>query len=254
MEKDFFSNTEKNDNIKSFLEKKLAKYGNIQYGYFVINKRNLDEIVIISNLNDYFTHVYLRNKYQSIDPVIINALNRFSPLIWDENLMINAQWTIPRIFNSVTPYNIISGQTFVLHDHNNHLALLSLYINKFLMTDIDDNVKKDRDKLQSLLIHIHEMLLHLYREESENKYSKFDKNSLSSRETEIFYWCSIGKTYPEISHRLNITVSTVKFHMGNIVKKLGVNNVKHAISLGSELNIFTSPQDTKKSNFWKVVD
>ncbi|MBP2170430.1 LuxR family quorum-sensing system transcriptional regulator ExpR [Erwinia toletana] len=39
---------------------------------------------------------------------------------------------------------------------------------------------------------------------------------------------------------LNISVSTVKFHMGNTVRKLGVNNAKHAIRLGIELNIFSA--------------
>ncbi|WP_338063258.1 helix-turn-helix transcriptional regulator [Winslowiella toletana] len=67
-----------------------------------------------------------------------------------------------------------------------------------------------------------------------------DKNIFSCRETEILYWCSTGKTYSEIAHMLNISVSTVKFHMGNTVRKLGVNNAKHAIRLGIELNIFSA--------------
>lgn len=244
MSKDFFSNTGKNNYIKDYLEKHLAKYGRMNYAYFVINKKNIDDVVIISDISDYFTDVYLKNKYQSIDPVIINALNRVSPLVWDENLMINSQWTIHKIFNAVKPYyNIISGQTFVLHDQNNNLALLSLYINKFLMQDVNENVKKHKDELQGLLIHMHEMLLHLYHQEKENNSISNDKNILSSREAEILYWSSIGKTYPEISRILSITVSTVKFHMGNIVKKLGVNNAKHAISLGIELNIVSPPSE-----------
>lgn len=244
MSEKFFSNTEKNSLIKAYLDKHLAKYGEMNYAYAVMNKANTDDMVIISDMSDYFTNVYLSNKFQSIDPIIVNALNRVSPLIWDDKLMINSEWTIPKIFNAVKPYyNITSGQTFVLHDQNNYLALLSLYINKFLMEDTDDNVKKHKDEIQGILIHIHEMLLHLYRKEKEILISRNDKKILSLRESEILYWSSIGKTYPEISRILNITVSTVKFHMGNIVKKLGVTNAKHAISLGIELNIVSPPPE-----------
>ncbi|MFS2223289.1 autoinducer binding domain-containing protein [Pantoea sp. B65] len=245
MNKDFFSDTAKNNYIKEYLEKQLARYGKMHYAFSIMDKEDIDKILVISDLKDYFTDIYLRNKFQSIDPVIINTLNRVSPLVWDENLMISSQWTI--IFNSVAPYNIISGQTFVLHDHNDNLALLSLYINKLLMVDIDDNVKKHKNDLQGLLINIHEMLFSLYREDQKNNSAKIDKNIFSPRESEILYWCSIGKTYPEISHILNISVSTVKFHMGNIVKKLGVNNAKHAISLGSELRLVSAPP-VKKTN------
>ena len=237
MSKKFLSNTGDNDHIKEYLEKHLAKYGDMNYAYIVINKRNMDDIVVISDISDYFNDVYLSCKYQSIDPIIVNALNRISPLVWDENLMIDSRWTINKIFNSVKPYyNIISGQTFILHDQNNNLALLSLYINKFLMDDTNEKVKKHKDELQGLLISTHEIFLHLYHEDKLNKSAKNYKK-LSSRETEILYWSSVGKTYSEIAIILGIKSSTVKFHMGNIVKKFGVSNAKHAISLGIELNI-----------------
>ncbi|MBP2170431.1 LuxR family quorum-sensing system transcriptional regulator ExpR [Erwinia toletana] len=165
MHKGFFFNNEKNNYIKEYLEEKLLEYGKMNYAYLVINKSNLDEIMVISDLNDYFKNTYLRKKFQNVDPVIINALNRFSLLAWDEKLVVNSQWNNSKccqkswgyILKSVTPYNIISGQTFVLHDNNGNLALLSLYINKFLMADIYDNVKKNKDQLQGLLINIHEM-------------------------------------------------------------------------------------------------
>ncbi|HDL8001096.1 TPA: helix-turn-helix transcriptional regulator, partial [Yersinia enterocolitica] len=50
-------------------------------------------------------------------------------------------------------------------------------------------------------------------------------------------WASVGKTYAEISIILGIKRSTVKFHIGNVVRKLGVLNAKHAIRLGIELKL-----------------
>ncbi|ADU71885.1 LuxR family transcriptional regulator [Pantoea sp. At-9b] len=240
MSKHFYSDSEKNDQVKISIERNIKKYADVNYAYAVMNKRNTDDIMVISDIPDYFESVYLKNRYQSIDPIIINALNRVSPVIWDETLIVNSQWTIRKITDSLRPdYNIVSGHTFVLHDQNNYLAVLSLYVNKFLEPEIDDKVKKHRNDLQGVLIDTHEMLLHLYHEENVRT-SRHD-DTLSARENEILYWSSTGKTYPEIARMLDITVSTVKFHMGKIVKKLGVNNAKHAISLAIELNIISHP-------------
>ncbi len=183
MSNGFFSNAEKNEYIKKSLEKRLSQYGDIDYAFIVMAKRKIDDIVVISNLADYFSEIYVKNQYQSIDPVMINALNRVSPLVWDENLMINSQWTIKKIFNSVKPYDVVSGQTFVLHDPHNNLALLSLYINKFIMPEVDENVRKNKNDIQGLLIDMHELLFHLYREE--NVIHERIENTLSARETEI---------------------------------------------------------------------
>jgi LuxR family quorum-sensing system transcriptional regulator ExpR len=43
-----------------------------------------------------------------------------------------------------------------------------------------------------------------------------------------------GETYQEIAIILDVKARTIKFHIGNIVKKMGVTNAKHAIRLGAE--------------------
>ncbi len=237
MRKNFFSNMVKNESIKKHLENCLAEYGVKDYACAVVNKNNIDNIAIITNMVTYFTDVYLRNDFQRIDPIVINSLNRVSPLIWDENLMINSQWTVRKLFNAVKPYhNVVSGQSFILHAPNNNMALLSLYINKFSMSDIDDKVRRCRNDIQGLLIDLYDRWVELYQEERARNIGSCN-DMLSVREAEILYWSSIGKTYPETARILNITISTVKFHMANIVRKMGVNNAKHAISLGIELNL-----------------
>jgi LuxR family transcriptional regulator, quorum-sensing system regulator ExpR len=241
MSRNFFSDSQKNEIVKNNLEKYLSKYGEVNYAYAVMNKRNIDDMIIITNFPDYFSDIYLEAKYQSIDPVMINALNRISPLIWDDSLTINSQWKISKIFESIKPYDVVSGQSYILHDQNNNVVVLSLYVNKFLTPELDELVRRNRNEIQGFLIDTHELLLHLYREV--NKPQQNTESTLSSRENSILYWSSTGKTYPEISRILNITVSTVKFHMGNIVRKLGVKNAKHAISLAIELNIISHPSD-----------
>jgi LuxR family quorum-sensing system transcriptional regulator ExpR len=228
-----FSDTEMNSYVKEMIESRLAAYGFIKYAYAVMNKKNTSEMLVITNIPDW-VGVYLENGYQNIDPVIISALNRISCFSWDENLTVKDKWKLPKIFNSGKNYNIISGYTFVLHDQNDNLVVLSLMVNKFLEPELYTSIEKHKENIQYLLISAHEILLQVYQKKLEERKNYYE---LTSREAEIFNLCRIGKTYPEIANILNITVSTVKFHMSKIVKKLGVKSAKHAIALSVNMDI-----------------
>lgn len=72
---------------------------------------------------------------------------------------------------------------------------------------------------------------------NQDKQSIEKPKPFSRRENQVIYWVSMGKTYPEISMILGIKIVTVKFHIGNILKKLGVYNVKQAIRICVERNL-----------------
>ncbi len=63
---------------------------------------------------------------------------------------------------------------------------------------------------------------------------------LTKRENEVLHWVSAGKTYWEISVILGIKEGTVKFHMGNVVRKLDVCSAKQAIRASVELEFSKS--------------
>lgn len=86
---------------------------------------------------------------------------------------------------------------------------------------------------------IHENLTTLYQglKIKSDSYGNSIRGILSTRENEIIYWASVGKTYQEIATILDIKLTTVKYHASNVVKKLGVINIKHAIRLGVELQL-----------------
>ncbi|MGC2063346.1 MAG: helix-turn-helix transcriptional regulator [Thermodesulfovibrionales bacterium] len=56
------------------------------------------------------------------------------------------------------------------------------------------------------------------------------KALLSTREKEVLGWLNRGKTSWDISRILNISERTVNYHVGNIMRKLGVNSRLHAVS------------------------
>lgn len=233
--KSYFSDSKKNNYIKESLEKGIAKIGRINYAYAVMDKKNTDNILILNDLSDEFANTYLVNKYQNVDPIVINALNRITSFVWDDSLKINSIWPMDKVF-ILKSYSFLCGHTFVLHDHYNNMAMLTLYFDKFLMADVGELIKTHKNDIQAILLETHDMLLQVYRKSEDMSAARA---ALSTREAEILYWSSTGKTYSEVAGILQLTVSTVKFHMSKVVKKLGVKNAKHAISLASELNLIS---------------
>ncbi|AVF37653.1 helix-turn-helix transcriptional regulator [Rahnella sikkimica] len=230
------------DTLRDYLERKLVSYGNLKYTYLVINKRNPVDIFVVTSYPDEWADIYKSHNYQHIDPVVLTALKRVSPFAWDENLTVLSDLKSSKIFSLSKKYNIVNGFTFVLHDHMNNLGMLSLIMETGAEKGPENRVAQDMDKLQCLLIKTHEKMLMLNQSAARSSHispslSSGDKPIFSPRENEVLHWASMGKTYDEISKIINITTRTVKYHMGNVVKKLGVINAKQAIRLGVELEL-----------------
>ena len=56
------------------------------------------------------------------------------------------------------------------------------------------------------------------------------ESSLTARETDVLKWTADGKTAYEISRILNISESTVNFHIKNIMLKLDCANKIQAVA------------------------
>lgn len=238
MTKGFFNNKSINHTIKEQLNRKLLHLNNITYAYAIMSKRNPFNFSIISNKEEWF-RFYIDNNLQFIDPVLITASNCLMPFSWDENIVISRGFKLKKIFDIAKNHEIINGYTFVLHDPYSNLAVLSIITDKNSDNDIEKKITNSKGDLQLTLLDIHDKTTSLYKKfNNENYFQKMNSdNVFSARENEIIYWSSLGKSYAEIAIILGIKLTTVKFHMGNVVKKLGVTNAKHAISIAVELKL-----------------
>ncbi|AFR01498.1 LuxR family transcriptional regulator [Pectobacterium brasiliense] len=228
--------------IKGHFNENLDHYDGVKFSFMVLNKKNPSEMIIISSYPDEWVNLYKENKYQHIDPVVLASFNKISPFSWEKSLVINTRLQLAKIFDLSKKYNIINGYTFVLHDHGDNLAMLSIIVDSSYPDDVDTFIEEKKDTFQMLLIDAYEKIISLCREMIENKKQLNNKEIFSQRENEILYWASMGKTYLEVAIILGIKTSTVKFHIGNVVKKLGVLNAKHAIRLGVELQLIKPVQ------------
>lgn len=228
--------------IKGHFNENLDHYDGVKFSFMVLNKKNPSEMIIISSYPDEWVNLYKANKYQHIDPVVLASFNKISPFSWEKSLVINTRLQLAKIFDLSKKYNIINGYTFVLHDHSDNLAMLSIIVDSSYPDDVDTFIEEKKDTFQMLLIDAYEKIISLCREMIESKKQLSNKEIFSQRENEILYWASMGKTYLEVAIILGIKTSTVKFHIGNVVKKLGVLNAKHAIRLGVELQLIKPVQ------------
>lgn len=226
--KDAYYNDKK---INSLIQNELNTFfdgsENTVYAYAIMNKKNPAQMQIFNNNQEWFD-IYLEKKYQFIDPVIIKALRCIEDFHWEYNTILSNGYNLTRIFNESTEHNIYSGHTFPLHDYMNNLVVLSIINLNDSCIDLENN----RPRFMSFLIQLHQKTLERY-----SKLHQKENVFLSPRERQILRWVSGGKTYGEISLILDITERTVKFHMSNVMNKLGVNNARHAVKLGMELRL-----------------
>lgn len=59
------------------------------------------------------------------------------------------------------------------------------------------------------------------------------KLPLSQREKQVLLWSACGKTGPEISELLNVTLNTVSTYKSRILEKLGCRTIAEAVALAT---------------------
>lgn len=226
--------------LRDYIDKKMVSPEVQQYAYLVISKRNPFKTLLISTYPDEWIKIYQGNHFHFIDPVVLKAFKQSSPFAWDENIT----FLTDRIFTLSRRYNILNGFTFVLHDHHNNLALLSVISQSDDAYAAEPLLWRDKHLMQMRLIEFNAQmyrLIELAAGEIQNIHPDATKAIFTQREHEVLYWASMGKTYPEIAAILFISVSTVKFHMGNVVSKLQVANARQAIRRCVAMNLIHSP-------------
>lgn len=224
----------KNDkSIKLFLEKQLQTYGLKYYCYYLSPKFAHTAPAILSNYPEEWIKCYMSDELYHYDPVVLFGKQTITPFAWQDIEKLKSSNDNVGMSSVGLRYNIFGGYTFVVHDANNYLSLLSL-CNIDNDSSFYEKIEKHQADIQLLLINTHDKI-----NKTINFFQLIESRDciLSSRELEILQWVSMGKTYIESAIILGIRERTIKFHMKNIVNKLNVSNAKHAIKKAIELNL-----------------
>lgn len=223
-------------NIKLYLSHKFSDSDVFTFAYFMMNKDEGHPAYMISDYPAGWLNQYRNYGFQKIDPVMLIACRKFTPFSWQNNPNLPDQ----NFYKMSSDYALDNGYTFTLHDPDNNLATLTI-IQMKQGADFYDVIEREKDKFQMLLITTHEKVIRFFdaRKEQVTEGAEQEPCRLSPREKEVLFWASVGKTYNEISTILSIREGTVKFHIRNIINKLGVANAKHAITRAMELKLLS---------------
>ena len=200
----FYQNEDINTKVKAFLEESSLVKAGSKFGYFIISKRDLNDITIINNHPVWFD-LYVKHSHQMVDPVVMKALYRVESFDWDEEIIISSKLALPKVMLHAKEYDINNGHTFIIHDYRNNLALFSVFDDGLAKTEKGHS--SDLEHQFYLFVKAHQKLLSLY--DFFEKDSQFSSVNITARENEILYWAAIGKTYKEIATLLNITMARV---------------------------------------------
>lgn len=174
-------------------------------------------IGVIHNFpSDWMEH-YFKEGFDKIDPVILYGAQEVGAYTWQEiktNVDLSKKQMLCMNYGEEAGLN--NGVSTYLRGERNQLAGISLATSEKL--DATDHAK---DLITAYSNHFYIK----YRALSKKKNNKeIDNIVLSEREREILTWVCLGKSNSVISDIINISESTVDFHLRNIFEKLQVNS------------------------------
>ncbi|WP_159587937.1 helix-turn-helix transcriptional regulator [Chelativorans xinjiangense] len=178
---------------------------------------------LISTYPQSWTSHYLLQRYEGIDPVVLNARSRVNTFRWGPDCgdlqMSNAQ---RMLFDEASHFGIRCGFTIPIHDHRGLFAALTFASDERrpLLFRIIDRYERAL-QLMAILFHSHARC-------TLAEGGVVDGVRLSRREHQCLQWAAQGKSAWDIGRILGISPRTASFHLDNARKKLEVRTIIQA--------------------------
>lgn len=155
---------------------------------------------------------YAAQHYQQIDPVVVLAPAAEQPLCWSDLLAhrhLNRRQR--RVFAEAGSFGLRSGLSVPLHGPAGRVAVVSFAADSTRVVD------------PLTISHLHALAVrfHLAFQNAANGSMRTAAGvELTLRERECLSWAALGKSSWDISQILGVSQYTVKFHLGNAMRKL----------------------------------
>jgi len=191
------------------------------------------ELNAIGNYPKSWLKEYDKKNYVFVDPVIKHCLSHRTPYDW-KNGFSDTNPDVISFAKASSKYNLTNGFSIGINGNCGDTSLLCFgSIKEFDSTS--DLGKKIIYIAHIILPYLHEKLAQVYPVSSlyptnDLKEQNIPLQELTVRENECLLWSAEGKTAMEISIILDISESTVNFHLKNAVLKLDCANKTHAVA------------------------
>lgn len=171
---------------------------------------------------------YRKSFAERKDPVILAGLSEIIPFDWQQ-LKMKAPES-DRVLGVAREYGIgKQGLSIPIRGHSGARALFSV------TGDYSDKEWQDvrRQYLRDFVI-----LANFFHKNVGGSFGE-ESPELSDREKEILHLCALGMTAKEVSEKVGISTSTVKYFLNQIHYKLNVLNTTHAVAKAINFGIIT---------------
>ena len=211
------------------LQRTMAKAGAALdlscFAYLSLPSRRLDRPQLISTYPMKWTDHYLEQRYERVDPVIVEALATPEPFEWGHEFSSKPlSKSQHALLDEAAQFGIRCGFTVPVHDPRGPIAAITFAADERRAT-FERCVEHNRHVLQLMAMYFH---AHARRRLSINRV--IDGVALSPRELECLEWAAQGKSAWEIGRLLNISRRTAAFHLDNAKMKFGVRTICQAVA------------------------
>lgn len=212
-------------------------------GMYVKDDEDRDEspsaLVMGQCRNDWIRR-YDQQGFIDIDPRFAHCLTNASPYVWDRT-QFDGQAASP-LFEEAASYGLRAGLSAPLLTHQGYLGMFSV------STSLDLN----RDDLLSPIVRGRFLILKDYLTELLTAGNRSmvaagpalavtSALKLSRQGREVLYWAASGYSTSRIGDKLHIAESTVRAHIANVKRCLGVRKLSHAIARALKHNLIPFP-------------
>jgi DNA-binding CsgD family transcriptional regulator len=193
------------------------------FAYLALPSRLGKKPLVISTYPANWVAHYVRNHYEGLDPVILQALQTTEPFQWGLGFsQTRLSSTQKELFDEASQFGIRFGFTVPIHDGHTPVATLTFACDR-RNVPFEHCVAANARVLQLMAMYFHAHACRKLMSES-----RVEVTSLSPREFECLEWASQGKSSWEIGHILGISRYTAASYLNNAKQKLGVRTIVQA--------------------------
>jgi LuxR family transcriptional regulator, activator of conjugal transfer of Ti plasmids len=201
------------------------------FAYLSMPSRRAETPELISNYPVTWTDYYLRQHYERVDPVIVEALTATEPFEWGHPVEWGQELSARclsklqcALLDEAAQFGIRCGFTVPMHDSRGPVAAVPFAADE-RRTAFQHCIEQNRSVLQLMAMYFH---AHARRRLSINRI--IDGVALSPRELECLEWAAQGKSAWEIGCLLNISRRTAAFYLDNAKMKFDVRTICQAVA------------------------
>jgi len=178
-----------------------------------------------------FLDFYFKNGLELTDPLVQIHYKTFKLNVWSE-ILGRADKVSKELVNIAGEFGLKEGLTFGIRESRPGIGSFFCLSGSHLKP-----VQRHLRLFQMVVPHLHQAYMRVLPEKDKRSAPPPDAPRCTPRELEILNHVKEGLTNWDIAAKMNISLNTVKFHLGNIMLKLDAGNRAHAVAKAMDMGI-----------------